>query len=197
MGIQTTTPTTSTIANTCTINTNMKAILALFALFFVINAAQATLFFCQDSQYDPSQPSFSNILKFYAERAVFKDFRDYFEQITKNVDLGNTTVEANVIEQLKTKLTQKGFDNTVLSFTITRSNGDITMDTTLGVNPVIDNHGGRYSLGKPMLCRDFETLVFDYTYVTRTGLQYRFWAQAVQTSVQKQFFSFRWNIPVQ
>ncbi len=34
-------------------------------------------------------------------------------------------------------------------------------------------------------------------YVTRTGLQYRFWSQAVQTSVQKQFFSFRFNIPVQ
>jgi hypothetical protein len=175
----------------------MKAILALFALFFVINAAQATLFFCQDSQYDPSQPSFSNILKFYAERAVFQDFKDYFVQITQNVDLGNTTVEAGIINQLNARLTQKGYDNSKLSFTITRSNGDITMDTQLGVNPVIDNHGGRYSLGKPMLCRDFETVVFDYTYVTRTGLQYRFWAQAVQTSIQKQFFSFRWNIPVQ
>ena len=174
----------------------MKAILALFAFFFVINAAQATLFFCQDSQYDPGQPSFSNILKFYAERSTFKDFRDYFVQITKNVDLGDPAVEAAVINQLNARLTQKGFDNTKLSFTITRSNGDITMDTQLGVNPAIDNHGGRYSLGKPMLCRDFETVVFDYTYVTRTGLQYRFWAQAVQTSVQKQFFAFRWNIPV-
>jgi hypothetical protein len=74
-----------------------------------------------------------------------------------------------------------------------------------------------------MLCRDFQTVVFDYTYansislsrhaeasvadmyarswfcryVTRTGLQYRFWSQAVQTSGQKQFFSFRFNIPVQ
>jgi hypothetical protein len=175
----------------------MKAILALFALFFLVNAAQATLSFCEDSQYDPVQPAFSNVIKFYAERAVYQDFRDYFVSITKNVNLGNTTVEAGVIDQLKAKLAQKGYDNTVQSFTITRSNGDITMDTTLGVNPVIDNHGGRYSLGKPMLCRDFETLVFDYTYVTRTGLQYRFWAQAVQTSVQKQWFSFRWNIPVQ
>ncbi len=174
----------------------MKAILALFALFFVINAAQATLFFCEDSQYDPTQPAFSNILAFYSERSTFKEFRDYFVQITQNVDLGNTTVEAGIIAQLNAKLAQKGYDNTKLSFTITRSNGDITMDTQLGVNPVIDNHGGRYSLGKPMLCRDFETVVFDYTYVTRTGLQYRFWAQAVQTSVQKQFFSFRWNIPV-
>ena len=48
-----------------------------------------------------------------------------------------------------------------------------------------------------MWCRDFATLVFDYTYVTRTGLQYRFWSQAVQTSVLEQWFSFRWNIPVQ
>jgi hypothetical protein len=33
--------------------------------------------------------------------------------------------------------------------------------------------------------------VLSCSYVTRTGLQYRFWSQAVQTSVQKQFFSFR------
>jgi hypothetical protein len=176
----------------------MKAALfALVALLFVVNAAQAALFFCEDSSYDPVQPAFSSAAKFNAERAIFVNLRDYFASITKNVDLGNTTVETSIVNQLNNKLTQQGYDNTVISFTITRSNGDITMDTILGVNPDIDNHGGRYSLGKPMWCRDFATLVFDYTYVTRTGLQYRFWSQAVQTSVQKQWFSFRWNIPVQ
>ena len=175
----------------------MKAVTALFALLFVVNAAQAVLFFCQDSTFDPTQPAFDTLLDFYAERSDFKGLRDYFYDITHNADLGNTTVEAEIIDLLKAKLTEQGYDLATYSFTITRSNGDITMDTGLGVNPVIDNHGGRYSLGKPMLCRDFETVVFDYTYVTRTGLQYRFWAQAVQTSVQKQFFSFRWNIPVQ
>jgi hypothetical protein len=174
----------------------MKAILALFALFFLVNAAQATLFFCQDSEFDPTQPSFNTLIDFYSERSVFKGLRDYFVEITKNVDLGNTTVEAGVLDLLRAKLTEQGFNLASVSFTITRSNGDITMDTGLGVNPVIDNHGGRYSLGKPMLCRDFETIVFDYTYVTRTGKQYKFWSQAVQTSVQKQFFSFRWNIMV-
>ncbi|ELR12372.1 uncharacterized protein ACA1_374400 [Acanthamoeba castellanii str. Neff] len=153
--------------------------------------------FCEDSKWDSTQPAFASFNAFWAERAQFLEFRDYFLQITSSVDLGNTTVEAGIIDLLNAKLTQKGFDNTVLSFTITRSNGDITIDSQLGVNPVIDNHGGRYSLGKPMLCRDFHTVVFDYTYVTRTGLQYRFWSQAVQTSVQKQFFAFRWNIPVQ
>jgi hypothetical protein len=123
-------------------------IFTVVALLFVINAAQATLFFCQDSTYDPVQPAFANSAKFNAERAIFKEFRDYFAQITAHLDLGNTTVEASVLNQLNAKLTQKGFDNTVQSFTITRSNGDITIDTQLGVNPDIDNHGGRYSLGK-------------------------------------------------
>jgi hypothetical protein len=123
-------------------------IFTVLALLFVINAAQATLFFCQDSTYDPVQPAFANLASFNAERAIFKEFRDYFAQITAHLDLGNTTVEASVLNLLNAKLTQKGFDNTVQSFTITRSNGDITMDTQLGVNPDIDNHGGRYSLGK-------------------------------------------------
>merc|ERR1711879_62159 len=153
--------------------------------------------FCEDSQWDPAQPAFAGPSEFNGERRLFLEFRDYFVEITSDVDLGNTIVEAHVISQLNAKLAEKGFNNTVYSFTIIRSNGDITMDTQLGVNPVIDNHGGRYSLCKPMLCRDFQTVVFDYTYVTRTGLQYRFWSQAVQTSVQKQFFSFRFNIPVQ
>jgi hypothetical protein len=126
----------------------MKAILALFALLFVVNAAQAVLFFCQDSTFDPEQPSFDNLLDFYAERSDFRGLRDYFYDITHNADLGNTTVEADIIDLLKAKLTEQGYDLATYSFTITRSNGDITMDTGLGVNPVIDNHGGRYSLGK-------------------------------------------------
>jgi hypothetical protein len=177
-------------------NTNMKAILAVLAFLFIINSAQGVLVFCQDSEYDATQPAFNNILGFYAERSTYQGFRDFFASITQNVDLGNTTVEADIIAQLQGKLTDKGYDLATYSFTITRSNGDITMDTGLGVNPVIDNHGGRYSIGKPMLCRDFGTLVFDYTYVTRTGKQYHFWSQAVQTSVQKQWFTFRWNVMV-
>ncbi len=165
------------------------------ALVLAANAAPA-LFFCQDSQWDSSQPAFPNLQSFYQERASYKQLRDFFSQITANVDLGNKTVEADIIAQLNAKLAAMGFDNTDVSFTITRSNGDITMDTQLGVNPALDNHGGRYSIGKPMLCRDWEALVFDFTYVTRTGLQYRFWSQAVQTSVQQQWFVFRFNIPV-
>jgi hypothetical protein len=126
----------------------MKAITALLALLFVVNAAQAVLFFCQDSTFDPTQPSFDTLLDFYAERSDFKGLRDYFYDITHNADLGNTTIEADIIDQLKAKLTEQGYDLATYSFTITRSNGDITMDTGLGVNPVIDNHGGRYSLGK-------------------------------------------------
>jgi hypothetical protein len=177
----------------------MKA--ALFVLFSALLCSVALGYanidyYCEDSKWDSVQPAFASSSAFYAERSTFLGFRDYFLQITASVDLGNTTVEASIIDRLNAYLTAQGINNTIQSFTIIRSNGDITMDTILGVNPVIDNHGGRYSLGKPMQCRDFKTVVFDYTYVTRTGLQYRFWAQAVQTSVQKQFFSFRWNIPV-
>jgi hypothetical protein len=173
---------------------NTYVFACVLALALAVGSAQATLFFCEDSQWDPVQPSFASGLAFYQERAKFKELRDYFYDITRNVDLGNTTVEQHVIDQLLAKLTAKGYPTDIYSFTITRSNGDITMDTTLGVNPVIDNHGGRYSLGKPMLCRDFEPIVFDYTYVTRVAKQVKFWSQAVQTSVQKQWFSFRWNI---
>jgi hypothetical protein len=107
--------------------------------------------FCEDSQWDPAQPAFGSASEFEGERQLFLEFRDYFVEITSDVDLGNTTIEANVICQLNAKLTEKGFNNTVYSFTIIRSNGDITMDTGLGVNPAIDNHGGRYSLGKVSL----------------------------------------------
>ncbi|ELR16655.1 uncharacterized protein ACA1_089020 [Acanthamoeba castellanii str. Neff] len=156
--------------------------------------AWATLFFCQDSQWDPAQPAFGSRASFDQERAQFKELRDFFYNITRDVDLGDTAVEQGVIDQLLAKLDAKGYPRATNSFTITRSNGDITMDTGLGVNPVIDNHGGRYSLGKPMLCRDFTPVVFDYTYVTRVAKQVKFWSQAVQTSVQKQWFAFRWNI---
>jgi hypothetical protein len=47
---------------------------------------------------------------------------------------------------------------------------------------------------QPMLCRDFEPIVFDYTYIARIAKQVRFWSQAVQTSVHKQWFVFRWNL---
>jgi hypothetical protein len=177
--------------------TNMKVILAFVTLLLAVSAAQATLFFCQDSEYDPALSVFNNVLAFYQERSHFQALRDFFVDITKNADLGNTTVEQSIIDQLIAKLEEEGYPTSSYSFTITRSNGDITMDTGLGVNPVIDNHGGRYSIGKPMLCRDFATIVFDYTYVTRTQAQRKFWSQAVQTSVQKQWFTFRWNVPAQ
>jgi hypothetical protein len=152
--------------------------------------------FCDDSEWDEAQPTFDSAAGFSGERHVFLELRDFFADATIDLDLDNTTVEAGVIELLKEKLAQEGFNNTQYGFTITRSNGDITMDTSLGVNPVIENHGGRYSLGKPMLCRDKQTVVFDYSYITRTGSSYRFWSQAVQTGLQKQYFAFRWNIPV-
>jgi hypothetical protein len=142
----------------------------LFAALLGCVAASSVLEFCQDSQWDSTQPAFASFNAFNSERAQFLEFRDFFLQTTSSLNLGNTTVEADVINQLNAKLTSKGLDNTVTSFTITRSNGDITMDTILGVNPALDNHGGRYSLGKPMLCRDFHTIVFDYTYVDRASL---------------------------
>jgi hypothetical protein len=112
------------------------------------------------AQYDSVQPSFTSASAFYQERAKFKELRDYFYDITLNVDLGNTTVEQSIIDQLLAKLDAKNYSRTVYSFTITRSNGDITMDTNLGVNPVIDNHGGRYSLGK---VRDQESILLTIT----------------------------------
>jgi hypothetical protein len=112
-------------------------LLLLFLLFCgcsLVSSYSNVTEFCEDSQWDPVQPAFASESEFNGERDLFLEFRDYFVEITAAADLGNTTVEAAVIDQLKAKLTEKGFNNTVYSFTIIRSNGDITMDTTLGVN---------------------------------------------------------------
>ena len=56
-----------------------------------VSSAQATLFFCQDSQWDPAQPAFGSRASFDQERAQFKELRDFFYNITRDVDLGDTT----------------------------------------------------------------------------------------------------------
>ncbi len=175
----------------------MKTVFALLAFCLLFSAILADDF-CDDSEADVKIISKS---KFNSEEDQFLKAYKWFNTRTANADMTSdaqlTSIANDLIAWASSHISISG-----ASFTITRSTGAIIIDT-LSVPPIypaIENHNTRYEFDKAILCRDEgdeedSPVVFNHYWVQRLNTTYRFYAKALQTSLDYEWFVFRINVP--
>ncbi len=196
----------------------MRFTFLVILLLAAVWLAAATREFCSNSVADPKVIS---PRLFKTEERVFLKAYKWFQARTKNANLNDPEVLAAVAEDLIV-FTENNVPIANASFIVVRSTGAIIIDTSFvpPVNPPEENHNTRYSnlqsesfcvqderkmrsytpvhryeVGKAILCREFKTLVFNHYFVSRLNQIFRFYAKALQTSTDFEWFTFRINIP--
>ncbi len=176
----------------------MKAFFALVAVVLVLVGTIQADDFCSDSKADVKIISKST---FNAEEDQFLKAYKWFDQRTANADMSSnddlTSVANDLIAWAAEHITIPG-----AAFTITRSTGAILIDTLSvpPINPPIENHDTRYEFDKAILCRNEKNeakspIVFNHYWVQRLNATWRFYAKALQSSLDYEWFVFRINVP--
>ncbi len=176
----------------------MRTIFTFAVFCLLVSSAVLATNFCDDSKYDVKVISKT---KFNSEEDVFLKAYKWFNTRTANADMTSdaqlTSIANDLIAWAAHHVSISG-----ASFTITRSTGAIIIDT-MSVPPIyppIENHNTRYEFDKAILCRnekneDKSPVVFNHYWVQRLNTTYRFYAKALQTSLNYEWFVFRINVP--